>query len=545
MIQNIVIVAGGLGSRLAPLTNFIPKFLVNIGKETGFVEQIRYWKKYHPQSITVIVHSAYKDLVKAYYDMYFAGDEDLQVLKFATTPLDNDEIVPMPFHVKTVDSADGSAHAIMETCDHLIGQSVIFQWCDVMPAVDINEESLYTHSAVVFTNYDHQNRYGLKQFGQAWSQVRPEPTPDGSGGVFGMYYVSRFKKLPYVIGQDFVEIIEQYGDGKVSEVTVSKIVDWGDKPKLEWTRSKADKARSFNAVEFHGELVLKRGLNEQGAKLMQREMAWYDELNTRQSKLNRPKVWIADDSFVMTKVKDSVSVYEHWPILDDEGRREVLSRVIGQLHHLHDTAKLDVDPMVVRRDVKAEAYDKLISRYREIQHVIKAFGPITNVNGYDFGGVPDAEELISKTWQKLDAKYRDVTQYSLIHGDLQFSNSMVNQGTHEITFIDPRGYFGGTNLFGLPDYDFSKLLYALSGYDLFNYSHDFHISRLSEGSIEFDVPTPNCQGIAKLYDETFTDTHRLWLAVIWQGLAQYIKNDPVKSVAAHYHGLVMMHQLTK
>ena len=37
-MTELVIVAGGLGSRLAPLTDGIPKFLVNIGKNTGYVE---------------------------------------------------------------------------------------------------------------------------------------------------------------------------------------------------------------------------------------------------------------------------------------------------------------------------------------------------------------------------------------------------------------------------------------------------------------------------------------------------------------------------
>ena len=61
--MNIVIVAGGLGSRLAPLTDYVPKFLVNIGKNTGYVEQVKYWDKLDCiDSLTVIVHSKYKDL---------------------------------------------------------------------------------------------------------------------------------------------------------------------------------------------------------------------------------------------------------------------------------------------------------------------------------------------------------------------------------------------------------------------------------------------------------------------------------------------------
>jgi hypothetical protein len=37
----------------------------------------------------------------------------------------------------------------------------------------------------------------------------------------------------------------------------------------------------------------------------------------------------------------------------------------------------------------------------------------------------------------------------------------------------------------------------------------------------------------------FKAVHYGWLAVCWIGLAQYVRNDPVKSVAAHYHGLAM------
>ncbi len=542
---NLVIVAGGLGSRLAPLTNYIPKFLVNTGKETGLVEQIRYWKKFGLESITLIVHSNYKDLVQAYYDMYFKDDPDLMSMKSTPNPESGFiiENVRTPLYIKTVDVANGSAHAIMSTCDHLYCADVLFQWCDVLPAVNVDVYNLQRHAPTVFTNYDHQNRYGL---GPQKKGMTPVPTPDGSGGVFGLYFVPEFHELDYEDGQDFIEIISKYNHyNTVLEHVVDKIVDWGDKPKLEWTRSKADKARSFNSVEFHGDLVLKRGLNAQGAKLMQREMAWYEELDLQGSKVNRPKVWTANDSFVMTKIKDSVSVWEHWPLLDDEGRRDVLGRVIGQLNLLHSTRKIEVNPMQVRQDVKSEAYDKLMDRYAEIEGVIKAFGPIDTVNGYEFGGIPDARALIHATWEKLDRAYRDVTEYSLIHGDLQFSNSMINQSTHEVTFIDPRGYFGKTNLYGLPDYDFSKLMYALSGYDLFNYSKDFHLGFLGDGAIEFNIPRPATNGLRDLFSQTFTETHKLWLAVIWQGLAQYIKNDPVKSVAAHYHGLMLMHDLNK
>jgi hypothetical protein len=61
--------------------------------------------------------------------------------------------------------------------------------------------------------------------------------------------------------------------------------------------------------------------------------------------------------------------------------------------------------------------------------------------------------------------------YSFIHGDCQFNNilcSIDDADRARIVFIDPRGYYGDTKLYGIPEYDYAKILFALSGYDLFD-----------------------------------------------------------------------------
>lgn len=541
-MPHVVIVAGGLGSRLAPLTNFIPKFLVNIGKNTGYVEQVRYWLDYtkfaiDPDlqddlktvqgiedvtgSLTVIVHSAYEDLIKAYHKVYFPN---------------------VPLIVKTVDVHNGSAHAILSTCEHLNGKDVFFQWCDVMPGTHIpaNEMVEYYHGAnVVFTNYDHPNRYGLVRSGTGWADVKPALQEDGRGGIFGLYYVSHFHTaVQYVDGQDFVEVIEQFGP--IREHKLESIVDWGDKPKLDRTRDTADAAREFNSVAFHGDLVLKSALNKQGETLIAREIEWYRSLKRMGSQVTVPQTWPADDrkSFIMSKV-EGVPIFKLWPTLDAEGRALVLERVFEQLDKLHNTETIDVGNDIVLRDVKIEACDKLLSRYREIKDVIEAFGPVHEVNGWQIGKGHDPEEIINRLYAALHSTYAGTKQYQLVHGDLQMSNSMINPDTLEVTLIDPRGYFGKTDTYGLADYDIAKLYYSLSGYDLFNYSREFSIDNITHGRISFKIPQPDREGCLDVMVNRIWPQHQLWLAVIWIGLAGYIKNDPVKSVAAHYHGLAM------
>lgn len=532
--MHLTIVAGGLGSRLAPLTNHIPKFLVNIGKETGFVEQIRYWREYSPETITVIVHSAYKQLVQAYYELYFKNDEKLQVLDDT-----GENLMPTPFYVKTVDEANGSAHAIFTTCDHLLDQPVLFTWCDVLPAEQFDVEKLNGGGAIAFTNYDHPNRYDLVQVGANRSQRQPRLREDGRGGVFGVYYVGWYRPKEYQPGQDFVEVLHQYDvQGWVREIKISKIIDFGDKPKLERVRATADGARSFNSVEMQGELVLKSALNDQGATLIKREIAWYKELETIKVPVSRPNVWVAGNerSFVMSRVK-GLPIWQVWPTLDSDARALVLTRLFEQLNYLHRNKKT-VGADVVIRDVKIEAHDKLMFRCAEIEPVVKAFGAIGIVNGVPLV-TSDPRDLIAALYDELTWQYMGMDEHSLIHGDLQMSNSMINPDTLEITLIDPRGYFGSSVTYGAAAYDISKLLYSLSGYDLFNYSHEFHIELPQPDHICFTIPKPNTEGIEVFMKENFKRVHELWLAVIWIGLAQYIKNDPVKSIAAHYHGLSM------
>lgn len=526
MSFNLVIVAGGLGSRLAPLTNYIPKFLVNIGKETGFVEQIRYWSQYNLDSITVIVHSHYAAMVQAYYDLYFRGDIKLVV--------------------RTVDVANGSAHAIFSTCGHLEKQPVLFTWCDVLPVERFDIEKLNECIVAAFTNYDHPNRYDLVKVADGNFMTRRPRICDGRGGIFGVYYVCNYDVQPYVDGQDFVECLEHYSSvGTVAEIKIDKIIDFGDKPKLEHTRSTADGARSFNSVTMHGKLVLKEALNAQGEGLIVREIMWYDELDRVKSQVRRPKHWASTSgtSFVMGRVK-GVPIWQLWPQLDESGRAMVLSRIFEQLDLLH-SEQVHVGTSVVHRDITAEALDKLLLRHEEIDELIQSFGPVTWVNGQQLKMPFKPRMIISSLYERLIKHYGGIEHHSLIHGDLQMSNSMINPDTLEVTFIDPRGYFGKTNTFGSPDYDIAKLLYSLSGYDLFNYSKDFHLSHngLKEENgrwnIEFSIPRPNLGGCAEIMQERFTEVHQLWLAVIWIGLAAYIKSDPVKCVAAHYHGLAM------
>lgn len=538
---NLVLVAGGLGSRLSPITNHIPKFLVNIGKNTGYVEQIRYWSEQMDlklndssevgTSLTVIVHPAYARLVTVYHNMYFPEIELI---------------------VKTVDVANGSAHAILSTCDHLIGRPVMFSWCDVIPAEPIDVYSLTLRSEnVVFTNYNNSNRYEVVPTKANSRLMNVELSPTERGGCFGLYYIAQYKStVESHDGQDFIEILNQYG--ALTEQRLEKIIDFGDMPKLIRTRSHSDEAREFNSVEFIHEYVLKTAMNKQGEQIIAKEVDWYSELGELLGPSSVrppvPEAWISPNkkSFFMSRAL-GVPIWKAWPDLSPVDRRHVLQQVIDGEQMLFDLAKAPINKSIVLRDVSIEADKKLHDRYNEIRSMVNAFGPIRFVNGFELSTDPftTIAALSAEISQHYMAQQDRDLEYGFIHGDLQFSNSMVDLDTLKVTIIDPRGYFGKTALRGLQDYDIGKLLYALSGYDTFNQSKTFGINRIGAGHIEFDIPEPSHEGIQDIIASHFKPIHHLWLAVCFIGLAQYIKNDPVKSVCAHYHGLALAEKILR
>ncbi len=76
--------------------------------------------------------------------------------------------------------------------------------------------------------------------------------------------------------------------------------------------------------------------------------------------------------------------------------------------------------------------------------------------------------------------------FSIIHGDLCFSNILYDKRNGIIRTIDPRGSFGGFDIYGDPKYDMAKLSHSIMGdYDFFVADRfDLH---LSENKINLEV----------------------------------------------------------
>ena len=131
------------------------------------------------------------------------------------------------------------------------------------------------------------------------------------------------------------------------------------------------------------------------------------------------------------------------------------------------------------------------------------------------------------------------TEYNIIHGDSHMSNILIDNN-NKIWLIDPRGYFGNTKLFGVKEYDISKIIYSLSGFDQINNNNNYFFIINDKNNIDININN-NIDNYLHLFD--MYDKNMLINMTIlhWFGLADYIKNDIHKCISSYYYGIYLYH----
>lgn len=491
-MKKVVILGAGLATRLYPITSHIPKVLVNYKQHTILKHLHDLYMEKGAEEIIVVVHSKFKDLVESY-----AKTMDLVVT------------------VRCVDEAHGSMYAINKIHEDISGHNVIFNWCDVIPQFYDGQEFQWGKN-LIYT-FGNQCRYKfddgvIKNVGAS------------GGNIVGIYQTNYdfFEPLPEdeIKGKDFVDFL--FG-ADFREQKLFNVTDIGDIPKLREAHKNIEQNREFNEIRMSDTVVLKKALNVKGLELQQQELNWYDSVES----INTPFILIKEhDHFTMSRITGHPMYQKFEPDMLEsilQGSKFYPKSKITKPHFTQEQ---------IDSDVKKEAYDKVLDRCETIQGMIDSFG-VEYVNGVK---LPPLKKLLKRALPHLKE-----TEYTLIHGDLNFSNTMLSD-LGNVRFIDPRGYFGDTKVWGPRTYDEAKILYALSGYD------EFNADPLWGGlSIEGNSAIVDIKPLMEDYlEQDFVkNKHKLWLGIIWIALGGYFKNNPLKAVSAYFHGMYLLTQFLK
>lgn len=275
---------------------------------------------------------------------------------------------------------------------------------------------------------------------------------------------------------------------------------------------------SFNELNIHGEIIKKRSVD---TEKIQKEMAFYRYVE--RNGINFPMVDILafhDDGYDMKYLYSWIPLYKMYNGTD---------KVYKYLDMLHSHEVHSVSKEYFIQQLIYEIDEKIKMRYEKIREILKKYSHVTHVNDrkvMDFYNLLDHinNKLIDivSTWNTFN--------FVPVHGDCQFNNILTNG--EDIVFIDPRGYYGKSVIFGMKEYDYAKVLLALTGYDEFD-NRNIDTLDITNHSIRVKLNP--------LEDNIFNNSEFVVLLMlnIWLGNAHSFSNNETKMVYSYFIALYL------
>ncbi|MBF1259949.1 MAG: NTP transferase domain-containing protein [Lachnoanaerobaculum sp.] len=503
-VDYIIIQAGGKGTRLEHLTRNKPKGIVPVN---NLPIVFHMFKKYPDKKYIII--GDYKNEVLEKYLEAFGGTTCISVKA----------------------QGQGTSAGLHQALEHIpAGKRFMFVWSDLILGEEVNIDE--TRGNVIGISRDFECRWSYKD-GQFFEE------PSMQHGVAGLFIFSDKEILAQAPQSgEFVRWLQGQNIG-FEEMSLLDTVETGT---LEAIRRISGhegeyRCRPFNSIEVHDNILIKRPIDDQGKALAVNEVKWYSEVK----KYNFDQIPIIYELNPLTMEKiNGQNIYK--AKLDTEQKKKVIDNLISSLEKLHGFTKEEADPY----SIMDTYFYKTFTRLDKIRNLVPfALEKTININGKDYKNPFFYREKI-----KEDVRNQCLytcKSFSLIHGDCTFSNTMVDDKLNVI-FLDPRGYFGSTELYGDVDYDWAKLYYSIDGdYDQFN-NKNFELY-IEENGVRLDIATNGWKELAPYYLSQLkgVDAQKIKFlhALIWLSLTTYAWEDYDSICGAFYKGVMLMDECLK
>ena len=505
-MDYIIVQAGGRGSRLDYLTHNKPKALVPVENRPIL---FHLFEKFPDKNFIIITD--YKREVMRRYLSCFARVSYKLVATEGT----------------------GNCAGISDALSLIpSGEAFMLIWSDLILSEAFQLPMEYQKGQTPQNDYvglsgDFQCRWSFRD---CLFQERPST----ESGVAGMFLFTDKEKLKDVPSNgEFVEWLskknlEMKPISMQGTREIGLLKSWKHLPESKW--------RPFTQLIVEDSTLIKEPVSARGEQLAAKERAWYRKLLSY--KLDYlPEIYNLEPlcmEFISGK-----SLYEgEFPAIQKE---KILEKIIGgltQIHKLEETAS-DAGSM------EKAYFQKTMERLETVQQLI----PFANLETIKVNGKRCMNVFFQKEQLKDKLSVLQCEKFQLIHGDCTFSNTMIRDDGR-VVFLDPRGYFGNTELYGDVRYDWAKLYYSIVGnYDQFNLKR-FRLeiggkngtdgTSLPEGEVSLKVAS---NGWENMEDVFFNLTGakreeiRLLHAIIWLSLTTYVWPDYDSVCGAFYNGI--------
>jgi GTP:adenosylcobinamide-phosphate guanylyltransferase len=498
-VNYIIVQAGGKGTRLDHLTQNKPKAIVPIN---NLPIVFHLFRKYPDKKFIII--GDYKHSVLEKYLEAFAKVQYMTVCTIET----------------------GTCAGIRKALSYIPDNTpFLLIWSDLILGDSINIEGLKK------TNY-----IGIaKDFECRWSYdnsvfYEKSSKDHGVAGLFLFQDKANIINVP-----ESGELVRYFSANNYTfqqlDLNGTKEIGTLDAINAE-ARNKKFRCRPFNKMEINGDTITKIPIDEQGKNLAIREIAWYKEAE-KYGFEQIPDI-ISVEPFTMRLI-DGDNIFR--VKLGDREKKIVIDNIVTTLANLHNFKTVDCDCF----SIKEAYYTKTMARLDSVRNLI----PFADRREITINGIPCKNiYFYRKDFFNLVENNLYTTRFSFIHGDCTFSNTMVDKNLNVI-FLDPRGYFGFTELYGDVAYDWAKVFYSLGGdYDQFNNGN--FVLDIGDDSVNLTIESNGWRHLTDYYlsiiPDCLTENIRLIHAIIWLSLTTYIWEDYDSICGAFYNGLLLMNE---
>lgn len=494
-MDYIIVQAGGKGTRLKHLTANKPKALVPVDNLPMLFHLFR---KY-PDKKFIIIADYHKEVLREYLSAF--ADVIYQVVDAEGTG-----------------TCAGVGQAVSLLPD---GAPFMLVWSDLILPEGLALPAQYEADGLPKEDY-----VGISEtFSCRWSYREGVflEEPSSEHGVAGFFLFTDKAKLADVPASGELVRWMQESGMSFREIGLGGTREFGLIE--EYEKLGQEKCRPFNRITVQGDRLIKEPLDAQGRKLAVREAAWYEKAAQYQIPA-LPKIY-GKEPLVMERIKGK-NIYEYELPYDE--KKEILNKIVDALHKLHRAEQTAADSF----SLKEAYYNKTMERLSKIRDLV----PFANrreivVNGKKCRNVYYNKRELE---ERLDRLGGDA--FCFIHGDCTFSNLMLREDGSPV-LIDPRGYFGHTQLYGDVRYDWAKLYYSIVGnYDRFNLK-DFRLE-IGDEEVSLQIASNGWEDMeADFFALTGADPYEIKLlhAVIWLSLTTYAWQDYDSICGAFYNGL--------
>ena len=470
--MQLVVLMGGKATRLAPLSYSMPKGLLNVNQKPAIYNMIIDYVKQGLRDITFVVSPGNESIVRSFLEKTFGNLNIKYVVQ---------------------NNPEGPLHAF-QLCKDLITKPTLLLLGDTM--CETNLDYSYDWLGYMTISDNSHSRWCLikTDSNETVQDIidKPDYTPETNKVLIGLYNFRNHELLKEALGRKYEKLrgelqlssmISYYNQKQPMKGL--KIESWCDTGTLydyNLTLRNNISGRSFNHFNLDDNGVLTK--TSKYSKLKS-EISWFKKIQKSPLSFLIPniletKIKGDDVSYKFTYI-DGTTLAEYFMYYDiSESNWSYIIEKFIKTANLMWSKKAPRSAEDVTKLAKYMYIDKTLERIVKWERQDILNEDFIHVNGEKYLSFKKAYELLKPRFENLIKTSKKF--YSIIHGDICFSNVVYLPTISNFKFLDPRGNFGIDTIYGDARYDVAKIRHSYHG--LYDY--------ITQGLYELTEISPNC-----------------------------------------------------